>query len=126
MWEEDEDFVPSGDLTPEQQKKAEEDAAFLVRLRALSNEELAKMLLNESLVHLVKLVKDGFATAADISAARGLLKDNNIGIVPTRTNAAGKLKQQLLRRAKAAERNQDGVGDLNQMDIDDFVERQEL
>lgn len=126
MWEEDEDFVPSEDLTPEQKKKAEEDAAFLARLRALSNEELAKMLLNESLVHLVKLVKDGFATAADISAARGLLKDNNIGIVPTRTNAAGKLKQQLLRRAKAAERNQDGVGDLNQMDIDDFVERQEL
>lgn len=126
MWEEDEDFVPSEDLTPEQKKKAEEDAAFLARIRALSNEELAKMLLNESLVHLVKLVKDGFATAADISAARGLLKDNNIGIVPTRTNAAGKLKQQLLRRAKAAERNQDGVGDLNQMDIDDFVERQEL
>lgn len=126
MWEEDEDFVPSEDLTPEQKKKAEEDAAFLARLRALGNEELAKMLLNESLVHLVKLVKDGFATAADISAARGLLKDNNIGIVPTRTNAAGKLKQQLLRRAKAAERNQDGVGDLNQMDIDDFVERQEL
>ena len=126
MLEDNEDLPLEDELTPEQLKKAKDDAAFLARLRELSNEELAKMLLNESLVHLVKLINDGFATAADISAARGILKDNNIGIVPTRTNAAGKLKQQLLRRAKSAERNQEGVGDLNQMDINDFVERQDL
>lgn len=102
---------------------SEED--FLAKLQSMTNEDLAKMLLNKSLIHLVKLIGDDMATAADISAARGLLKDNNIGIVPTRTNAAGALAAKLNERA-AIGRVTPGiipVEDLDQVDLEDFVGR---
>ncbi|QYW05819.1 putative DNA maturase A [Vibrio phage vB_VpaP_G1] len=109
----------------EAQRRAEEDAAFLKRLQEMSNEDLAKMLLNKSLIHLVKLINDDMATAADLSAARAFLKDNNVGIVPTRTNAAGALQEKLRQRAELIHNtpNQIPVDDLDNVDIDDFVQR---
>lgn len=112
-------------IDAEAQRRAEEDAAFLKRLQEMTNEDLAKMLLNKSLVHLVKLIHDDMATAADLSAARAFLKDNNIGIVPTRANAAGQLMQKLEHRAAAIAGNsqQIPVEDLDKVDIDDFIMR---
>ncbi|AKQ07703.1 hypothetical protein [Yersinia phage vB_YenP_ISAO8] len=112
-------------LSEEEIRRAEEDAKFLARLQGMTNEDLAKMLLNKSLIHLVRLISDDMATAADISAARALLKDNNIGIVPTRTNAAGALEAKLKERSGMS-MSQPGiipVDDLNNIDIEDFVGR---
>ncbi|CCI88427.2 hypothetical protein BN110_008 [Yersinia phage phiR8-01] len=108
-----------------EQQRLEEDAKFMARLQAMTNEDLAKMLLNKSLIHLVRLINDDMATAADISAARAILKDNNIGIVPTRTNAAGALEEKLKERS-AMSQQQPGiipVDDLNNIDINDFIGR---
>lgn len=115
----------SDELSPEDILRQEEDAKFLARLQSMTNEDLAKMLLNKSLIHLVRLISDDMATAADISAARGILKDNNIGIVPTRTNAAGALVAKLQERS-AMSQTQPGiipVDDLDKVDIDDFIGR---
>ena len=121
-----EDYLPEQspeelDKIAEQEKK---DAEFLARLQSMTNEDLAKLLLNESLKSLLVTLNKGWATASDINAARQILKDNNIGIVPTRQNAAGQLQKKLKERAEAAK---DGthhtVADLDNVGIDDFIQR---
>ncbi|URG13944.1 putative DNA maturase A [Aeromonas phage AHPMCC7] len=102
------------------------DKAFMERLRSMSNEELAKLLLNESLISLARTINKGWATAADLNAARQFLKDNDIGIVPTRTNAAGKLKEALQARSASSQQSPGviPIEELDQLDIDDFVRLQ--
>ena len=110
------------DKIAEQEKK---DAEFLARLQSMTNEDLAKLLLNESLKSLLVTLNKGWATASDINAARQILKDNNIGIVPTRTNVAGQLQAKL--DAAAARRNQApgiiNVDELDNVDVNDFMAR---
>lgn len=117
------------DDLPEQESQDEQDAKdaeFLARLRGMTNEDLAKLLLTESLISLARTINKGWATAADLNAARQFLKDNNIGIVPTRTNAAGKLKEALEQRSQSAQ-SQRGIipiEELDQLDLEDFVRLQ--
>lgn len=109
------------DKIAEQEKK---DAEFLERLSNMSNEELAKLLLNNSLKQLLVTINKGWATASDINTARQFLKDNNIGIVPTRSNAAGALQKKLKERADAAkDGSHHSVADLDNVGIDDFIQR---
>lgn len=109
------------DKVAEQEKK---DAEFLARLSAMSNEELAKLLLNNSLKQLLVTINKGWATASDINTARQFLKDNNIGIVPTRENAAGALKDKLAQRANEAKSGaHHNVADLDNVSVDDFIQR---
>lgn len=98
---------------------------FLAKLQSMSNESLAKLLLNKSLIHLVSLLNQDMATAADINVARAILKDNNIGIVPTRTNVAGQLKQKLEERAAQSQvaPNVIPLDELDSVDITDFMQR---
>nr|UWD77063.1 MAG: DNA packaging protein [Bacteriophage sp.] len=109
------------DKIAEQEKK---DAEFLERLSNMSNEDLAKLLLNNSLKQLLVTINKGWATASDINTARQFLKDNNIGIVPTRSNAAGALQKKLKERAAAAKGGtHHSVSDLDNVGIDDFIQR---
>lgn len=54
-------------------------------------EELGKLLLEETLNALLKRVRSGEATAADLNVARAAVKDLNIQMLPTEGNAAGQL-----------------------------------
>ena len=44
------------------------------------------------------LIESGEATAADLSVARGLLKDNNINCIPRDDNTIGELEKKLQER----------------------------
>ena len=44
---------------------------------------------------LLKRVRDGTATAADLNVARQFLKDNNINAIPTKDNGIGNLAKAL-------------------------------
>lgn len=115
---EDEDL----DEVLERDKKLEE---FRQMLLGLDNEALAKLLLNKSLVNLAMLLENDMATAADYNVIRAILKDNSIGIVPTRTNAMGALQAKL--KAKS-EQNQAAPNiiapdELDKVDIEDFMQR---
>lgn len=106
----------------ERDKKLEE---FRQMLLGLDNEALAKLLLNKSLVNLAMLLENDMATAADYNVIRAILKDNSIGIVPTRTNAMGALQDKL--KAKS-QQNQAGSNiiapsELDKVDIEDFMQR---
>lgn len=94
-------------------------------LGGMSNEEIAKLLLNKTLAKLALLIEDDMATAADYNVVRQFLKDNNIGITPTRTNVAGKLEAKL--KEAAARRDQVKgiipVDDLDNVDVSDFIQR---
>lgn len=91
----------------------------------MNNEDIAKLLLNKSLVKLALLLEDDMATAADYNVIRSILKDNNIGIVPTRTNAAGKLQEKLDEAAKRRGQVQGiiPVEELDNVDVSDFMAR---
>lgn len=106
----------------ERDKKLEE---FRQMLLGLDNEALAKLLLNKSLVNLAMLLENDMATAADYNVIRAILKDNSIGIVPTRTNAMGALQAKL--KAKSAENhaapNIIAPSELDKVDIEDFMQR---
>lgn len=98
---------------------------FKELLASMSNEQLAKMLLNKTLTSLAVLLEEDMATAADYNVIRAILKDNNIGIVPTRENAMGKL-QAKLKEASTRNQNQANIikpDELSRVDIDDFVQR---
>lgn len=93
-------------------------------LSGMGNEEIAKLLLNKTLKKLALLIEDDMATAADYNVVRNFLKDNNIGIVPTRTNVAGQLEEKL--KERAALQNQPGIiapDELDKVDINDFIQR---
>lgn len=94
-------------------------------LGSMNNEDIAKLLLNKSLVKLALLLEDDMATAADYNVIRSILKDNNIGIVPTRTNAAGKLQEKLDEAAKRRGQVQGiiPVEELDNVDVSDFMAR---
>lgn len=119
--------MADNELTDEEKREAQ--AEKLRQLEALlggmSNEDIAKLLLNKSLAKLALLIEDDMATAADYNVVRQFLKDNNIGIVPTRTNVAGQLQAKL--DAAAARRNQTkgviNVDELDNVDVSDFMAR---
>lgn len=100
-------------------------AVFKEMLSGMDNEALAKLLLNKSLQKLAILLEDDMATAADYNVIRALLKDNNIGIVPTRENAMGKLQEKLKQRSAEADTvsNIIPVDELTNVDITDFMSR---
>lgn len=98
---------------------------FKELLASMSNEQLAKMLLNKTLTSLAVLLEEDMATAADYNVIRAILKDNNIGIVPTRENAMGKLQEKLKQRSTDSQ-NQPNIikpDELTNVDIDDFIQR---
>ncbi|AOT25408.1 putative DNA maturase A [Pectobacterium phage PP2] len=99
--------------------------AFKALLASMDNEDLAKLLLNKSLIKLAVLLEEDMATAADFNVIRAILKDNKIGIVPTRTNAMGALKAQLDKRSKENQSSKGviPVDELDKVDLDDFVQR---
>ncbi|QHB36537.1 DNA maturase [Pectobacterium phage MA14] len=127
MSEFDEDGIPAvQEKTPEELEQERKDAEFLERLNSMSNEDLGKLLPNNSLKQLLITFNKGWATASDINTARQFLKDNNIGIVATRENAAGQLKEKLKQRAEAAQTPGAGHHSLTELDdvnIDDFLQR---
>lgn len=100
-------------------------AVFKEMLSGMDNEALAKLLLNKSLQKLAILLEDDMATAADYNVIRSILKDNNIGIVPTRENAMGKLQDKLKQRSAEADSGDKiiPVDELTQVDINDFMSR---
>ena len=99
--------------------------AFREMLFSMDNEGLAKLLLNKSLVNLAMLLEENMATAADYNVIRAILKDNNIGIVPTRDNAMGKLKAKLEQRSSenSGQAHIIPPAQLREVDIDDFLSR---
>lgn len=113
-------------MLEEEEVNMELDAALEVLKKALttmSQEEKAKLLLDKVLNNLIITLEDGFATAADYGVAIRLLKDNNIGITPTRDNVAGQLQAKLAESSRrASEDNLVPVEQLGKFDIDDFVE----
>lgn len=98
---------------------------FKQMLAEMDNEKLAKLLLNKSLQKLALLLEEDMATAADFNVIRAILKDNNIGIVPTRENAMGKLRKKLKERSMEADKGNNiiPVDELTQVDIGDFIMR---
>lgn len=98
---------------------------FKEMLAGMDNEKLAKLLLNKSLQKLALLLEEDMATAADYNVIRALLKDNNIGIVPTRENAMGRLQEKLNQRSAEADKGSNiiPVDELTQVDIGDFIQR---
>lgn len=106
----------------ERDKKLEE---FRQMLLGLDNEALAKLLLNKSLVNLAMLLENDMATAADYNVIRAILKDNSIGIVPTRTNAMGALQEKLKAKSEQnhAAPNIIAPSELDKVDIEDFMQR---
>lgn len=103
----------------------EKQAMFKEMLAKMTNEDLAKHLLNKSLQNLAVLLEEDMATAADMNVIRAILKDNNIGIVPTRTNAAGKLQEKLAARSKQSLQTPGviPIQELDEVDLSDFVGR---
>lgn len=97
----------------------------MAELMEMADQELAKILLKKMLTTLIANIESGLATASDLNVARALLKDNNIGIVPTRDNAAGILQQRLAANSERAASNPGVISpsELNSVDIDDFVGR---
>lgn len=69
-------------------------------LAALSVEELLASLHADSMRLLLARVKAGVATAAELSVARALLKDNNITSIPKHDAAAQELQERLASRAR--------------------------
>lgn len=101
----------------------EELAAFKKVLMTLSDEEKARMLLSASLDQLLINIKEGMSSASDLNVARQFLKDNDIGIVPTRENVAGKLAEALRRNsANSDAANAVPVEKLGEFDVTDFME----
>lgn len=98
---------------------------FKEMLAGMDNEKLAKLLLNKSLQKLALLLEEDMATAADYNVIRALLKDNNIGIVPTRENAMGRLQEKLKQRSEEADKGSNiiPVDELTNVDIGDFIQR---
>lgn len=117
-----EDSEEDLDEVLERDKKLKE---FRQMLLGLDNEALAKLLLNKSLVNLAMLLENDMATAADYNVIRAILKDNNIGIVPTRTNAMGALQAKLKAKSEQnhAAPNIIAPTELDKVDIDDFIQR---
>ena len=109
----------------EQLENDEKLRQFKELLASMSNEQLAKMLLNKTLTSLAVLLEEDMATAADYNVIRAILKDNNIGIVPTRENAMGKLQAKLKERSEGNQKQANIIkpDELTNVDIDDFVQR---
>lgn len=114
------------ELTPEEVEANADAKAALAALRkalgVMSEEEKAKLLLNNVLDSLLMNIAEGFATAADLGVAIRLLQNNDIGITPTRDNAAGKLKAKLEEASRrASTENLVPVEELAKVDIEDFM-----
>jgi hypothetical protein len=57
--------------------------------------ELMEILHGILATSLADKIRDGTATAADLSVARQFLKDNGVDAIPTKGNGLGKLAEQL-------------------------------
>lgn len=109
----------------EQEAQERRVAELVIKLSGMGNEDIAKHLLNKSLIKLAILLEEDMATAADFNVIRSILKDNNVGIVPTRTNAAGRIQAKLKERSDV---NQGLTGiipieQLDKFDIADFTDK---
>lgn len=84
-----------------------------------ANEELLG-LLHDALAHvLLARITGGTATAADMSVARGLLKDSNITCAPAAGNAISDLQSALdAKKAARAERRKAMAGSAVPIDFD--------
>lgn len=60
-----------------------------------ASQELMEILHGILASSLADKIRDGTATAADLSVARQFLKDNGIDSIPTKGNGIGQLAQQL-------------------------------
>jgi hypothetical protein len=60
-----------------------------------ASQEVMEILHGILATSLADKIKDGTATAADLSVARQFLKDNGIDSIPTKGNGIGKLAEQL-------------------------------
>ncbi|MFN3914728.1 MAG: hypothetical protein ACK4K3_07395 [Aquabacterium sp.] len=65
----------------------------LLNLEGLNREQLAGLAFDASLKEVIRKIKAGEATAADLTFALNAAKHLNIGQVPSATNGAGQLKQ---------------------------------
>ena len=112
------DEVAGDYLTPEER-------ALLAKLQGMGNEDLAKHILKAALIRLAMSIESGLATAADLNVARQFLKDNNVGIVPTRGNAAHRVQEAIQRRAGEVGAKVDTIplDQIDSFDISDFVGR---
>lgn len=64
-------------------------------LQNLDREALAGIVLDETLRELVKRIRNGTATAADLNVALASARHLGIGMVPTGNNSAGALRKAL-------------------------------
>lgn len=81
--------------------------------------------LHEALANdLIEKIRTGAATAAEMSVARGLLKDSNITCAPAAENALGELEKQLA--AKQARRTARAVGSATPIDFNVAVDNMDF
>ena len=74
---------------------------------SLDNEALGKEILTATLLLLLKRVRAGEATAAEMNVAMQTVKAMGIEMIPTKSNAAGKLRQALTDRLPFAGQDSD-------------------
>jgi len=60
-----------------------------------ADNDLINQLHNELATQLLERIRSGEATAADLQAARGFLKDNNVTALPVANSPTDKLAQEL-------------------------------
>ena len=60
-----------------------------------ADNDLINELHNELASTLLERIRSGEATAADLQAARGFLKDNNVTALPVKNSVTDKLAQEL-------------------------------
>ncbi len=69
----------------------------------MASTELMQLLHDKVVADLLKRIEDGTATAADLSVARGLLKDSSITCIPAAGTALGDLEEKLSAKREARE-----------------------
>lgn len=60
-----------------------------------ADNDLINQLHNELATKLLERIRSGEATAADLQAARGFLKDNNVSALPVKDSPTAKLAEEL-------------------------------
>lgn len=84
----------------------------------MANEAVMAALHDAVVKELLARIENGTATAADMSVARGMLKDSSITCAPAAGNSMGELEQKLAakreaREARRRERVERGGGAIN-------------
>lgn len=89
-----------------------------------ANEALMGALHDALARDLMQKIQDGVATAAEMSVARGLLKDSNITCAPAADNALGELEAQLA--AKKARREARTTGSATPINFEQAVDNMDF